>query len=51
MRRFRAFIDRAQLDELALQGRRFTWSNGQGSPTLELLDRFFVTDGWLMAFP
>ena len=51
MRRFRAFIDRAQLDELVLQGHRFTWSNGQGRPTLELLDRFFATDGWMTAFP
>ena len=51
MRRFRNFINQAQLDEIQLVGRAFTWSNARDQPTLELLDRMFVTQEWLARFP
>lgn len=35
MQRFRSFINRAHLQEVDLVGWRFTWSNHQGTPTLE----------------
>jgi endonuclease/exonuclease/phosphatase family metal-dependent hydrolase len=51
MRRFRSFLDAAQLEELHLHGRRFTWSNERDVPTLERLDRLFAMVDWLQAFP
>ena len=45
MRRFRAFIDAVELEELHLVGRRFTWSSERDQPTLEWLDRVFATTG------
>jgi len=51
MRRFRAFIDAAELEELHLVGRQFTWSSERDQPTLERLDRVFATTGWLQAHP
>jgi hypothetical protein len=47
MRRFRSFINRALLQEVELIGRRFTWSNERGRPTLERLDRVLVSVQWL----
>ena len=49
MRRFRAFIDAAELEELHLVGRQFTWSSERDQPTLERLGRVFATAGWLQA--
>jgi hypothetical protein len=43
MRRFRSFMDRAQLEEINMVGRCFSWSNYRDRPTLELLDRVFVS--------
>jgi predicted DNA-binding protein (MmcQ/YjbR family) len=51
MRRFRSFLDAAQLEELHLHGRRFTWSNERDVPTLERLDRLFAMVDWLQAYP
>jgi len=51
MARFRAFVNRAQLEEINLMGRRFTWSSGTERPTLERLDRVFVMADWLASFP
>jgi hypothetical protein len=51
MRRFRAFLDAAELKELHLVGRRFTWSSERDNPTLERLDRVFVSTDWLIAHP
>lgn len=51
MRRFRSFLDRAQLEEIAMVGRRFTWSNERDQPTLELLDRMFASTDWFDLFP
>jgi len=51
MRAFRGVIDDLQLQELHLQGRLFTWSNGRESPTLERLDRALASQGWVAMFP
>jgi exonuclease III len=51
MRRFRSFINVAQLEQLHLNGRRFTWSSERDQPTLECLDRLFANSEWLMAYP
>ena len=51
MRRFRAFINTAHLQEIALVGRRFTWSSERERPTLERLDRFLASVDWFVAFP
>lgn len=51
MRRFRAFINTAHLQEVALLGQRFTWSSECDSPTLERLDRFFTSVDWFVAYP
>jgi len=51
MRRFPAFINMAHLQEIALVGRRFTWSSERERPTLERLDRFLASVDWFVAFP
>lgn len=51
MRRFRAFINRAQLQEIELTGRRFTWSSERERPTLERIDRFLASVDWFAAHP
>ena len=51
MGRFRRFIDTAELQELHLDGRRFTWSSERVAPTLARLDRVFATEEWLTSFP
>lgn len=51
MGRFRRFIDDAELIDVHLRGRRFTWSNERDVPTLERLDRVLITDDWVDAFP
>jgi hypothetical protein len=43
---FRRLLNDLALKELYLNGRRYTWSNGQTPPTLVLLDRFFCTTDW-----
>lgn len=40
---FRRFINEAELQEIHLHGRLFTWSNERSHPTLEKIDRCFVT--------
>lgn len=51
MGRFRRLINDLELQELYLNGRRFTWSNERGSPTFERLDLVHVPDDWLNSFP
>ena len=51
MGHFRGLINDTQLHELHLKGRNYTWSNERERPNLERLDRVFVTDDWLVAFP
>jgi endonuclease/exonuclease/phosphatase family metal-dependent hydrolase len=46
MCQFRRFLSVASLKEIHLQGRLFTWSNERDHPTLEKIDRFFVTAEW-----
>jgi exonuclease III len=48
---FKATIDALHLKEIRLNGRRFTWSNGQDNPTLTRIDRFFCTPEWELLFP
>jgi len=48
---FRRCIDDSELIELHLHGCLFTWSSERDSPTLERLDRVFVSEDWSMAFP
>lgn len=51
MRRFMSFLHGANVEELHLSGRRFTWSNRRERPTLERLDRVFASPEWLGLFP
>lgn len=43
LRRFRAFLNKMNLEELNLVGRRFMWSSERERLTLELLDRMFAS--------
>lgn len=51
MGRFRRFLDVAELLELHLNGRLYTWSNEQDSPTLERIDRMFASEEWSLLYP
>jgi exonuclease III len=51
MGQFRRFLNVAALKELHLEGRLFTWSNERAHPTLEKIDRFFITAEWGGLFP
>jgi hypothetical protein len=44
--RFKKTLDDLQLAELHLQGRRFTWSKEQDTPTMTRIDHFFGTMEW-----
>ncbi|XP_071679363.1 uncharacterized protein [Lolium perenne] len=46
MGKFRRCINDLALKEIYLNGRRYTWTNGQDPPTLVLLDRAFCTSDW-----
>jgi hypothetical protein len=46
MGRFRRCINDLALKEVYLNGRRYTWTNGQDPPTLVLLDRVLCTADW-----
>ena len=48
---FRETIDDLHLKEIRLNGRWFTWSNGQNHPTLTRIDRVFCTRDWELLFP
>ncbi len=48
---FRNAINEAGLLDIPLLNRSFTWSNGRVAPTLERLNRAFISDGWTAAFP
>ncbi|CAK8571494.1 unnamed protein product [Lathyrus sativus] len=50
MEGFDEFIVEADLVDLPLIGRRFTWSNLEGS-FMSRIDRFLVSDGWLEHCP
>lgn len=48
---FRQAIDELQLIELNLHGRKFTWTNAQGNPTMTRIDRVFCSEDWEERFP
>jgi exonuclease III len=48
---FKAAIDELGLKEIRLNGRRFTWTNEQDSPTMTRIDRIFCTPEWELLFP
>lgn len=51
MFRFNAAISSLGLNEVKLQGRKFTWSNRQPSPLLEKLDWIFISNTWVTSYP
>jgi hypothetical protein len=51
MGQFRKFFNDAALKEVHLQGMLFTWSNERVHPTLERLDRVFISAEWDCLFP
>jgi exonuclease III len=51
MGRFRRLLNDLELFELHLSGRLFTWSNEQLHPTLERIDRMFVSEGLESLYP
>ncbi|KAM0846028.1 hypothetical protein ACQ4PT_055961 [Festuca glaucescens] len=44
--RFRHILNSLALQDMPLQGRRFTWSNGQEDPLMARLDRVFFSPSW-----
>jgi hypothetical protein len=51
MGRFCRFLNDVSLKELHLGGRLFTWSNERSHPTLERIDREFVSKEWDEIYP
>lgn len=51
MRRFARLLNDLLLSELFLHGRLFPWSSEHEHPTLEWIDRVFVTSEWLQLYP
>jgi hypothetical protein len=51
MGRFRSFLIVLELLELHLHSHLFTWSNERTHPTLERIDRVFVSPDWGLLFP
>nr|CAD1830576.1 unnamed protein product [Ananas comosus var. bracteatus] len=48
---FREVVHDLQLVDLPILNKAFTWTNGRGVPTLERLDRAFISTNWVLAFP
>jgi hypothetical protein len=51
MGQFWRFLNDAALQEMHLNGRLFTWSNECVHPTLERIDRGFISNPWDAIFP
>jgi hypothetical protein len=51
MGQFCRFLNEAALKEVNLDGRLYTWSNERTHPTLEGIDRAFVTAEWERVYP
>lgn len=51
MGQFCRFINDAAFKEIHLNGRLFTWSNERVHPTLECIDRPFISNEWEDLFP
>ena len=49
--KFNEAISALGLTEIALQGRKFTWSNMQTPPLLEKLDWIFTSSSWVLSYP
>jgi endonuclease/exonuclease/phosphatase family metal-dependent hydrolase len=50
MLRFNEVLSNLGVEELSLQGNRYTWSNKQAGPLLELLDWFFASVSWIISY-
>ena len=48
---FNEVISDLGLNEIFLQGRKYTWSNKQTSPLLEKLDWAFTSNSWVLKYP
>ncbi len=48
---FRRVVSELGLIDLPILNRSFTWTNGRCSPTLERLDRAFISKDWHLLFP
>ena len=48
---FNRIINLYELRDLAPQGGKYTWSNNRNNPTLEKLDRVFISSSWEQEFP
>lgn len=51
MGKFQRFLQDMELDEIHLNRRLYTWSNERQSPTLERIDRAFISLQWADRFP
>jgi hypothetical protein len=51
MLRFNKVLSNQRLEELPLQGHRFTWTNKQAAPLLERLDWLFASVPWITSYP
>jgi hypothetical protein len=51
MTRFKDMLDEAQLMEVDLRGRAYTWSNEQNDPTFTRIDHVFGSPEWHLLFP
>jgi len=51
MFRFNSAISALGINEIVLQGRKFTWSNMQPSHLLEKLDGVFTPNSWAISYP
>lgn len=51
MARFKALLNRLELKEMYLNGRRNTWSNERREPTMEKIDHTFITNSWEDVYP
>ncbi|XP_028126564.1 uncharacterized protein LOC114323215 [Camellia sinensis] len=50
MKEFNEFIDKCEVSDLPLLGRRFTWCNSFGGEKWSKIDRIFVDPRWLEIF-
>nr|CAD1834076.1 unnamed protein product [Ananas comosus var. bracteatus] len=48
---FREVVNEIGWIDLPISNKAFTWTNGRGIPTLERLDRAFVSSDWVLFFP
>ena len=49
--RFKAAFSHLGINEIVLQGRKYTWSNMQPSPLLQKLDWIFTSSSWAISYP